>query len=48
VTDHDKAEAVVGEFLSQMLPEIMGCLPDWHEVRAGNYPVKKKTSNDKP
>ncbi|QNN23009.1 exosortase-associated EpsI family protein [Planctomycetales bacterium ZRK34] len=48
VTDHEKAQQVVGAFLSKMLPEIMGCLPDWHEVRAGNYPVKKTPKKTTP
>jgi len=39
VQDPKLAQKLVGDFLSEMLPEIMGCLPDWHEVKAGRYPV---------
>lgn len=36
----DRAEA----FLSQALPEIMACFPDWQEVQAGKWPVQNKTN----
>lgn len=29
---------VAGKFLSAAMPEILSCLPDWHEVREGRYP----------
>ncbi|MDT8390225.1 MAG: hypothetical protein RRC34_06925 [Lentisphaeria bacterium] len=38
VGDREQALNVVKEFLSAALPEIMLCLPDWGEVKAGNYP----------
>ncbi len=38
VGEIDKAVELTGDFLSYALPEIMVCLPDWAEVRAGNYP----------
>lgn len=41
VKDHEEAKRIGAAFLSQMMPEIMGCLPDWTEVRAGRYPVEK-------
>lgn len=31
--------------MSELLPEVMRCVPDWVEVQAGNYPAKE-TSND--
>ena len=41
VSDPDEAVKRVGVFLSTMLPELMGCLPDWNEVKAGNWPLEK-------
>ena len=29
---------IAGEFLTLMLPDLMLCLPDWHEVEAGLWP----------
>jgi hypothetical protein len=29
---------IAGEFLQDMLPEIMQCVPDWIEVQRGNFP----------
>jgi len=37
VSSEELAE-VGGEFLTDMLPEIMRCLPDWYEVLQGNWP----------
>jgi len=34
----EEARAIAEEFLRKMLPEVMACLPDWREVKAGNYP----------
>lgn len=42
VDNLEKANAVTGEFLSYVLPEIMLCLPDWDEVKAGNYPASNE------
>lgn len=28
-------------FLSHALPEVLACLPDWEDVRAGRYPVER-------
>ena len=33
------------DLLSDLMPEIMACLPDWTEVQAGTYP---EPSDDKP
>lgn len=50
--DIPKAEseeaAVAGaeKFLSAILPEIMACLPDWYEVKAGRYPEKNDPAKD--
>ncbi len=41
VSDPDEAVRRVGEFLSTMLPELMACLPDWNEVKAGEWPLDK-------
>lgn len=38
VGDREEALAIVKEFLSAALPEIMLCMPDWSEVKAGTYP----------
>lgn len=37
---NDPAQAIetVRRFLGDALPEILACLPDWHEVREGRYP----------
>jgi hypothetical protein len=39
IANYDDAVEAVRQFLSFALPEIMTCLPDWAEVRAGKYPV---------
>lgn len=38
VANREEALVAVTDFLSYALPEIMACLPDWHEVKAGRYP----------
>ena len=38
ITDREELERRAGAFLRDMLPEVMACLPDWHEVQAGRYP----------
>ncbi len=38
IHDREQAVAKVVDFLSYALPEIMTCLPDWNDVRAGRYP----------
>jgi len=40
VADRQQAVETVREFLGAALPEIMACLPDWEEVKAGRYPVQ--------
>ena len=38
VIDPDKVAEHAEELLSDLMPEIMACLPDWTEVQAGTYP----------
>jgi hypothetical protein len=38
VADTATATARAGAFLSQILPEIVACLPDWDQVKAGGAP----------
>lgn len=40
VSDPEKVKKHAGELLSDLLPEVMACLPDWTEVQSGNYPEK--------
>lgn len=40
VSDPDEVEQFAGRLLSDLLPEVMACLPDWTEVQAGDYPKK--------
>jgi len=41
VTDFQTARARANALLNEMLPEIMACLPDWAEVKAGTYPAEQ-------
>ncbi|MGB0766521.1 MAG: archaeosortase/exosortase family protein, partial [Phycisphaeraceae bacterium] len=34
----EKMKALASDMLSDLLPEVMACLPDWTEVQAGEYP----------
>ncbi len=36
--NREDALKAVSDFLSYALPEVMACLPDWHDVKAGTYP----------
>lgn len=36
--DSKKAAELTGQLLSELLPEIARCAPDWVEVESGNYP----------
>ncbi len=45
VNDLEVANRLTSEFLSYALPEIMLCLPDWQEVKAGRYPVPAGNDN---
>jgi len=36
--DPEEAREIAEAFLRKMLPEVMACLPDWRDVKAGNYP----------
>ena len=38
VTEPDEVAEYAEVLLSDLLPEIMACLPDWTEVQAGTYP----------
>lgn len=38
ISERKAALETVSQFLASALPEIMLCLPDWAEVKAGNYP----------
>ncbi|MEM7680379.1 MAG: exosortase/archaeosortase family protein [Planctomycetota bacterium] len=38
IGDAELSEQRVEDLLTEMLPEIMACLPDWTEVQAGAYP----------
>lgn len=38
VQNREEALSIVGDFLSAGLPEVMLCMPDWSEVKAGKYP----------
>lgn len=38
VSDRAQAAEIARQFLSQAMPEIQACLPDWVEVQAGRYP----------
>lgn len=41
VNDPDKVAELSEDLLSDLLPEIMACLPDWTEVEQGTYPETK-------
>ena len=48
VSDPELARERVEALLGPMLPEIMACLPDWVDVRAGRYPrTEAPTSPDR-
>jgi hypothetical protein len=38
LSDREQALSAVADFLSAALPEVMLCLPDWKEVKAGRFP----------
>ncbi len=39
LSDQAQAVELTQRFLSYALPEVMLCLPDWHEVQSGRYPL---------
>lgn len=41
VTDPEAVKEHAAELLSDLLPEVMACLPDWTEVQSGRYPEEK-------
>jgi exosortase len=44
VEDPELAHERTQDLLSAMLPEIMTCLPDWVDVRAGEYPAPESAN----
>jgi exosortase len=38
IVDPEEVEKHATDLLSDLLPEVMACLPDWTEVEAGEYP----------
>lgn len=42
VADPEEAVRRASAFLSAALPEILACLPDWHDVQAGLWPPENK------
>lgn len=38
VSSGEELVARAGSLLSELMPEIMRCVPDWVEVEAGRYP----------
>ncbi len=40
--DEERSDAQTAALLSDLLPEIMACLPDWADVRAGRWPVDER------
>jgi len=40
--DHQKSDQVIADFLTNALPEIEACLPDWQQVKAGRVPARKE------
>ncbi|MEM8737153.1 MAG: exosortase/archaeosortase family protein [Planctomycetota bacterium] len=45
-TDPDRVTELVTDLLDVMLPEILACLPDWEQVKAGEWP--ENTDLDQP
>lgn len=41
VTDPKEVEKHATKLLSDLMPEVMACLPDWTEVQAGTYPQEQ-------
>jgi exosortase len=41
VVDPDQVQAYATTLLSDLMPEVMACLPDWTEVLAGTYPEEE-------
>lgn len=48
VSDPTEAVAVVSSFLSDAMPEIMACLPDWVDVKNGTYPATNRSARKSP
>lgn len=40
IVDPEQVEHHAEELLSDLLPEVMACLPDWTQVQSGDYPEK--------
>lgn len=43
--DSKQAATLTGQLLSELLPEIARCAPDWVEVESGNYPPDNPRKN---
>ena len=41
-TDRDELARTASEFLSDLLPDLMMCLPDWWEVQHGQWPHRQE------
>lgn len=42
IANPEDAAKRAAEFLATALPEILACLPDWHEVQTGQWPANNK------
>lgn len=43
IADQQQAIERTEAFLSAILPEILACMPDWVDVKAGHWPAKEET-----
>lgn len=48
VDDPEEAKRLTEDFLAQAMPEVMACLPDWVEVKAGRYPTPQTATPPAP
>jgi hypothetical protein len=46
VEEATDAQQRTRDLLSALLPEVMTCLPDWVDVRAGRYPLTETPAKD--
>ncbi len=46
VQDKDQAMERISSLLSELMPEIMSCLPDWVDVTEGRWPVEGSADAD--
>ncbi len=45
VEDKDEAMEQISSLLSEVMPEVMSCLPDWVDVTEGRWPVEEAPAN---